>query len=634
MKEMSETNICNVLIALDPDKFRVIYDRHGKIVAISSFIQKIFSNVTRVNEIVQVDEEISSHLYPEISSNQYIKLTTNPSKEVHKASIYHMNEKGLDVYILDVGNTMSLSDISDGHECMFKTILEKSPVMVWTIKGDGKYAYLNQQLLNTLHVTNDALIDWSEIVHLDDITKILNGLTHVQNEDTNMLNDNVRMKPIDELPIEDNYRWYNCKAVKLDDGSMIGFTADIDKLVSLEKHNREMVIREESATSALKLKRDFISLISHEIRTPLSAISGMANFLTSTDLDSTQSEYVDTIGNSVKILTSIIDDILEFSSIEMNDIRLRKDIFDIDRVLTEVINLLKNPAKKKNLVISVEKTRPFNTIRYGDAERIKQILLNILGNAVKFTSEGSIAITVDADDSQSDIITFIFKDTGIGMHSRTERILYEAFVQGDIGMSRKYGGLGLGMYICKKLIDLMNGLIGIKSIQGQGTVVSVSVPLPFAYGIEKNNTMEDVPITNELLEKLKKKVHILYAEDNRVNQIIMSKYLSKLGFDNLHIVEDGQYALEEYENKKYDIILLDQSMPRMNGDEVCSYIRQLDKDQILISVSANVLIRELARFADLGMNDYISKPLSLSELDLKLVKWIRYLYSKKLLTEK
>ena len=662
-KSPEDIEFCNFVTRLGEGIFRFVYREDGLILSMSS-MAKMFIFATDVIGKEQDQRQdrqdlfygmnvkdffldSSEKLFPDDSNDFYGKITINNKNYLTKSRILRHVQNTYTYFILSSSMEMVAERVvGEEHDCMYKTIVDQTPILIWTLRPDGQAAYLNDTFRTIVGIQEDGervddeenkpdnyrlYLNWNDVLHPDDVDKVLFSLSRLFAGTINNFESELRMKSQRKVSIEENYRWYNCKATK-SKGFVFGCTTDVHDKVILEKQMRELAVEEASTVSALKLKRDFISLMSHEMRTPLSAISGMASFLQASDLNDQQNEYVSTISNSVEILTSTINDILEFSSLETNDIRLRTDIFDLDVIFNEISSLLRTMAKKKNTEIIIEKKGNFHHVRYGDKERLKQIFVNIVGNAVKFTSEGQVYVTIEGDDNESDIINFMIKDTGIGMHTRVENVLYNAFMQGDISLSRKYGGLGLGLYICKKLIDLMNGIIGIESEEGQGTTITISIPLPLpdVTNDKLNNPLEkkSEELTEELMKELKTKLTILYAEDNQVNQIIMKKYLTKLGYTNLKIVDDGLVAVEDYDIGKYHVILLDQSMPRMNGDDVCKYIRDRDGEQILISVSANIIIKELARFSDLGMNDYLTKPLSLSDLDLKLSKWVRYLYQK------
>jgi signal transduction histidine kinase/ActR/RegA family two-component response regulator len=524
------------------------------------------------------------------------------------------------------------------HRCVYNEMLDAIPTLIWAIEKaddivqpEGKnVVYVNKMFRDTLGVGDVEFMPWKNIVHPEDIELVLMNIFKLITNKVQEYEILHRYKHYSAPDEEDNYRWYMCRGVRIQINGrnmFSGSVVDVHSTVQLEKRNRELAIKDEAMQSAMKLKRDFISLISHETKTPLNAIMGMVSLLLATDLSNVQLEYVNTVHNAVKVLASTVDDILEFALLESKHIVLGNDILNVEEIMRDVLNLMHSLCKQKNVKVIFTKHNTWNPIRYGDAARIKQVFLNILGNAVKFTSEGFVYIDMFCDDEESDIIRIDFKDTGIGMSKDVENILFEAFVQGDLSLSRKYGGLGLGMYICKKVIDMMNGIIGIASQEGKGTLITLSLPLPPAnvlFDTRESQGLQDIHQAD--LEELKKKLTILYAEDNQVNQIIMKKYLERLGYQNVTIVKDGQEAVDEWEKGRWNIIMLDQSMPRMNGDEVCRWIRKRDEDQIMISVSANALAKDIAKFSEPSMNDYISKPVSLNDLDMKLKKWISYLY--------
>lgn len=375
----------------------------------------------------------------------------------------------------------------------------------------------------------------------------------------------------------------------------------------------EIIEEKERALLQSHLKSQFLANMSHEIRTPMNGIIGMLEILKSTDLSTTQRNYIDTLASSAESLLTIVNDILDFSKIEAGKFELSAVWFNLKENVEMTAKVFESLITQKKLTLKIETNFDSNLEVFGDPVRVRQILTNLMSNSIKFTENGVISIQVNRlNDCEFE---FHCKDTGIGMSSETLNIIFKPFIQADGSTSRKYGGTGLGLSIVHSLVRLMNGNIEVKSELKKGT--EFIVKLPFinqrtveTVNIDKNKNFLKMEISFD-------KYKILIAEDNAVNRLVLNLMLKKLGC-NFKFVENGEEALHEVNKEKYDLILMDCQMPLMDGYEATSLIRQSPIPHIsqipIVALTAHAFEDERKKCISSGMSDFLSKPMTLDGL--------------------
>lgn len=372
----------------------------------------------------------------------------------------------------------------------------------------------------------------------------------------------------------------------------------------------------EKAETALELKSRFLAVMSHELRTPMGGVLGMVEQLLQTEMTPEQRQITDIIHKSGESLLHLLNDILDFSKFEAGKLELDLIPFNVSTLVAEVVELLSQKANAKGVMLHATIDPAIPLWLCGDPTRIRQILLNLTSNAIKFTAQGEVALKIELERREDERVEVLWqvRDTGIGIAPEAMPRLFEAFTQATADTTRKYGGTGLGLTICKELTEAMHGTIWATSQPGVGSVFSFSLPLNEARGGE---TLASAPSSSTpSLPDETQLYRILVAEDNPVNQRVAEHVLAQLGFSS-RIVGDGRAALEALEQEPFDLVLLDCQMPELDGFETAQAIRSHEREGThlpIVAMTARALEGDREACLEAGMDDYLTKPLRKQEL--------------------
>ncbi len=413
----------------------------------------------------------------------------------------------------------------------------------------------------------------------------------------------------------DDGRWLNVRERKTETGYIVGFRADITDLVNARK----------AADSANRAKSRFLASMSHEIRTPMNGVLGMAQLLQDTRLDEEQRGFVDIINQSGNNLLRIINDILDFSKLESDKVVLEMATFDLQRLCVECMQTIGSLADNERIELKLDFAQTSKTSFYGDAGRIRQIIINLLGNAIKFTEQGSVTLAVEVGEGEGDMdeVRLTVTDTGIGIDPAVIGNLFQEFNQADQETTRRYGGTGLGLAISRRLVELMGGDIDVVSEPGRGSRFSVSLPLRSVVADALNDQAPDAAVHSR--DPLR--ANVLVVEDVLPNQIIARRFLQSFGCQ-VELAANGREALAKWRGHAFDLIFMDCRMPVMDGYEATRLIRAEDgrggagnARVPIIALTANASAEDRELCHEAGMDDVITKPFKREQLYQAVRHW-------------
>ncbi len=514
----------------------------------------------------------------------------------------------------------------------FRRFFELSQEMMGIADQDGRLHTMNNAWNKHLGWTNEELgaKPFIEFVSDDDMENVKTALASLA-AGKNAAEFSVQFN----CKISDE-RWLEWHVAPDSDGQLFCVVHDID---AARHHQEELEEARTEAESAASSKADFLATMSHEIRTPMNGIIGIANLLLDTDLEAEQRHYAQAVVESGEALLEIIDDILDISKMEAGKLVIDEQEFSVEKIVGSVIDVVTPRAMEKKLELATYIAPEMASVVRGDSGKLRQILLNLLGNAIKFTDTGAVSVraTVEDKNDARQTLRFEIKDTGIGIPETSRDQLFKPFSQADSSTSNKYGGTGLGLSICKQLTELMDGEIGFDCNPNGGTTFWFTINLGVAESAvleaDTAKTVVETPVeraepvveadveppaaaTETELTK-PSSLRVLLVEDNAVNQMLASAILKK-GGHRVDLATDGIEGVEAVRNNLYDVILMDIQMPNMDGLEATRRIRAMDDQSkaniYIVAITANALLGDRETCLSAGMNDYLPKPIDQKRL--------------------
>ena len=537
----------------------------------------------------------------------------------------------------DITERKRAEEALSASETRYRLLAENMRDVVWAVDGSLRRTYVSSSIrLLTGHTVEEAMqLSFDEVVTPETAKQVREAFAKVAAQARE--NPEVLQEPI---WLEMEYRCKNGGTIWAEANATIhvgkngsfsaamGVSRDItarkkasqrlqEYACKLEQANRELEEATVAARAASEAKGQFLANMSHELRTPLNGVIGMTELLRGTQLDDRQIDFVEACHSSGRVLLNLINDILDFSKIEAGKLELDEREFDLGQMVKETVEAVTIQARQKKLQL-VSHVAPQARCRVrGDDVRLQQILINLIGNAVKFTEAGQVAVKVELAEPRAGkpAIRFEVSDTGIGIPADRSDRLFQSFSQADSSTTRKYGGTGLGLAISKNLVELMGGQIGVTSQFGRGSTFWFVVPLQRATleRPEKSARSEATVGRRRTCDALLNGRRVLLAEDNRVNRMYVQEVLRQVGM-GCCAVDNGLQAIQAARSERFDLVLMDCQMPEMDGFEATRRIREMECDGQLagrlpiVALTANAVKGDRERCLEAGMDNYISKP--------------------------
>jgi signal transduction histidine kinase/CheY-like chemotaxis protein len=583
----------------------------------------------------------NTEIYIGYNMQQFFKQPTYPAEwEGYYTAIFNGGEINLQydfnhkvytltarpIYNVDqkiIGAAFYASDITDKSlnekklqqsEINLQSLIDTNNGIIWGIDADykllacsAKYKLIAKEKYNL-----DVDIGF-------DVRAFFNQADYIRAFET-FYNQILKGNTIFEI-IEDNGLLFEVTGKPImNDGMVVGAALYSDDVTLKKKAEREIIAAIEKAEEATRVKARFLSNMSHELRTPLNGVIGITNLICAEPILEQQKEHLEILKYSSDHMLSLVNDILDFSKIEEGKINLEKSVINIGATISKTTILFSKEAQDKGLQLNVQCAEELYYIDLlGDITRLRQILNNLINNAIKFTDKGSVAVQIEKVSTQQweyAMVKFTITDTGIGISANNQSKIFDSFTQADPDTTRKYGGTGLGLTISRKLIELMGGQLKVESTIGMGSSFSFTIPLHYADFNQTTTTKEEVLVMDAF-----DNLSILVAEDNKINMLVVRRNLEKWNI-KIEAAENGKEACTLFEQKHFDLILMDMEMPIMDGLAATDYIRNKNTTIPIIALTAASFENMQENLREKGINDYIQKPFAPEDLYRKICKHI------------
>ncbi len=590
--------------------------------SVATALRALQDRALNQDEVRRVAAQLRATPLAETEESTWVFPRAPTHLRVHSAPIQQQGLSGRTWVFDDVSALMTaLRDAEqaraafEASERQYRLLAENASDVVFRLTGDGRLAWLSPSITTLMGWTPEELegSPFIDFVHPDDHPLVSGGRPHPGN-----LEVRVRTR-------EGTWRWVSVKfrSLRAPDGTLlsrVGGWRDIQTEVETREALRTA---RDTADAANRAKSDFLSSMSHEIRTPMNGIIGAAQLISDTALSAEQREYLDIITGSSDNLLSLINDVLDLSKIESGKLELEDKSFSLRRTIADVVRAHATVWKQKGLHVTTEFVDDVPDQLRGDPLRIKQILLNFLGNAIKFTPHGSITLTASVAQRRGSIAELVLavKDSGIGISPAGLRKLFQPFVQADASISRRFGGTGLGLSICTRLVGLMKGQIWAESEEGRGSTFFVRLPLQVEeVAPEADTTQHALP-----RQPRGRALRVLLVDDVKTNLFLATRILERAGH-SVVTAENGSEAVQAVKREHFDVVLMDVQMPVMDGLEATREIREWERHRAwrvpIMALTARAMENEREEILSQGFDAYLPKPIVVSSLMQELERCV------------
>ncbi len=570
--------------------------------------------------IVKTSKEPGKFLEDGKVRNEYLVL------DVHKAPMFDElgNLIGTVGAARDVTSDIAIRNELHRSESMYRLLAANVRDVIWTTDDQLKITFITPSITALTGYTPEEFVAIPTERHFaPDFKKLFKKVSRYLLKEAKRKCQNPRLWEFELYHKEGHPIWIetSTSAIYNNDDRFIGFVCVTRETTKRVEVQNELTHAKEQALSASQAKSEFLANMSHEIRTPMNGVLGMLQLLQKTSLSNEQAEYVDTALSSGVSLLKIISDILDFSKIEAGKTELENQPFRLDAVVEAITASVDNLIDHQRVSLNTEIDDNLPSYVIGDETRLKQILYNLIGNAIKFTEKGEIAIRLKCSETSDDSLRldFAVKDSGIGIQPKKIATIFDPFVQADGSFRRRYSGTGLGLSIVKKLVELMQGEISIQSETGKGTTISFFIIVQPSQATQALESSAPTVVDGNDQPK-----HVLVVEDEHINALVVSSMLEKIGH-TATVVDNGYKALDLLKKENFDCILMDIQMPQMDGIETARAIRQNTCDNCcktpIIALTAHAMKGDKELFLEAGMNDYLTKPVEIEDLQKVLCKY-------------
>ena len=628
-----------MILLVEPVDLRIVMANHVAQQSLgyaeAELLNKTILDVESSLQDVFYWEDVRNGQFSNIESQEGLYQCADGSMRTATKSIKKVEQDGkpwLLIQAREIQEDLRIEDDLAQKTSQLRATLESTGNGILVIDWQGRVASMNRLFSTMWRLPEELLLRHDDEAILDYVS----AQVVVSERFRSRLREIVEEHETEDVLNLVDGRVFECKSLPqyLDEriiGRVFGFN-DITERIRIEQ---DLIAAREKAESANQAKAAFLAMMSHEIRTPMNGIMGMTTLMLDTPLDSEQKRYLGIIRSSSEALLSIINDILDFSKIEAQKLSLEIIDFDLRTLLEEFAELNSLRAAEKGLEFTWQLAADVPQHLRGDPGRIRQIITNLVGNAFKFTQSGTISLRVTrfADRQACVVLRIEVQDTGIGIASENLDKVFAPFEQADTSTTRKYGGTGLGLAISKQLVEMMGGEISVASQEGQGTTFSLNVVLenPSVVRVDvlppellsENKTKHPAELSPRMApSQWKSAIRLLVVEDNAVNMMVMKGVLAKLGYRQIEKALDGLEAVEKVTQGSYDLILMDCQMPKLDGYAATRRLREQGVKTPIVAMTAHAMSGDREKCLEAGMDDYLTKPISIDKLGAILEQWL------------